>query len=170
MADCLRMMRSPCATPSRFEMATAHTLANCPGNTKFRARVSQLSLAMTAENATLTSSATTIQDIMRELGVDKSALNEGGLVVRSPINGAASSSIFTNDLRDLGSDCGIINVNVGPSGAEIGGAFGGEKETGGGREAGSDAWKIYMRRATNTINFSPELTLAQSIRFKVQRG
>src|ERR1700730_7604671 len=88
-----------------------------------------------------------------------------------------ASSIFTNDLREaelfmssLGSDCGIINANIGPSGAEIGGAFGGEKETGGGREARSDAWKIYMRRATNTINFSPELTLAQGIRFKVQRG
>jgi L-aminoadipate-semialdehyde dehydrogenase len=144
---------------------------------KLQARVSRLSLAMTAENATLTSSATTIQDIMRELGVDKSALNEGSLVVRSPIMGAAISSIFTNDLREaelfmssLGSDCGIINVNVGPSGAEIGGAFGGEMETGGGREAGSDAWKIYMRRATNTINFSPELTLAQGIRFEGPRG
>ena len=86
-------------------------------------------------------------------------------------------SIFTNDLREaelflssLGSDCGIVNVNIGPSGAEIGGAFGGEKETGGGREAGSDAWKAYMRRATNTINFSRELPLAQGIRFEVPRG
>jgi aldehyde dehydrogenase (NAD+) len=85
-----------------------------------------------------------------------------------------ASSIFTNDLREaehfmssLGSDCGIVNVNIGPSGAEIGGAFGGEKETGGGREAGSDAWKAYMRRATNTINFSRELPLAQGIRFEV---
>jgi aldehyde dehydrogenase (NAD+) len=83
-----------------------------------------------------------------------------------------ASSIFTNDLREaelfmssLGSDCGIVNVNIGPSGAEIGGAFGGEKESGGGREAGSDAWKAYMRRATNTINFSNELPLAQGIRF-----
>ncbi len=71
-----------------------------------------------------------------------------------------SSSIFTNDLREAelflsarGSDCGIANVNIGPSGAEIGGAFGGEKETGGGRESGSDSWKAYMRRATNTINY-----------------
>jgi aldehyde dehydrogenase (NAD+) len=88
-----------------------------------------------------------------------------------------ASSIFTNDLREAelfmsspGSDCGIVNVNIGPSGAEIGGAFGGEKETGGGREAGSDAWKAYMRRATNTINFSKELPLAQGIRFEVPQG
>jgi aldehyde dehydrogenase (NAD+) len=85
-----------------------------------------------------------------------------------------ASAIFTNDLREAelflsttGSDCGIANVNIGPSGAEIGGAFGGEKETGGGREAGSDAWKSYMRRATNTINFSRELPLAQGIRFEM---
>ncbi|MFJ5489333.1 aldehyde dehydrogenase family protein, partial [Hansschlegelia beijingensis] len=83
-----------------------------------------------------------------------------------------SSSIFTNDLREAelflsarGSDCGISNVNIGPSGAEIGGAFGGEKETGGGRESGSDAWKAYMRRATNTINFGRALPLAQGVRF-----
>ena len=83
-----------------------------------------------------------------------------------------ASSIFTNDMReaerflaDEGSDCGIANVNIGPSGAEIGGAFGGEKDTGGGRESGSDAWKAYMRRATNTINYSAELPLAQSIQF-----
>ncbi len=83
-----------------------------------------------------------------------------------------SSCIFTNDLREAerflsceGSDCGIANVNIGPSGAEIGGAFGGEKETGGGRESGSDAWKNYMRRATNTVNYSGELLLAQGITF-----
>jgi len=83
-----------------------------------------------------------------------------------------SSSIFTNDLREAeqfvsarGSDCGIANVNIGPSGAEIGGAFGGEKATGGGRESGSDAWKSYMRRATNTVNYGTELPLAQGIRF-----
>jgi aldehyde dehydrogenase (NAD+) len=64
-----------------------------------------------------------------------------------------------------GSDCGIVNVNIGPSGAEIGGAFGGEKETGGGRESGSDSWRAYMRRATNTINYSRELPLAQGIDF-----
>jgi aldehyde dehydrogenase (NAD+) len=83
-----------------------------------------------------------------------------------------SSSIFTNDLREAelftssrGSDCGIANVNIGPSGAEIGGAFGGEKETGGGREAGSDSWKAYMRRATNTVNFGATLPLAQGVTF-----
>ena len=85
-----------------------------------------------------------------------------------------SSSIFTLDLREAehflsaaGSDCGIVNVNIGPSGAEIGGAFGGEKETGGGRESGSDAWRNYMRRATNTINYSRELPLAQGINFSL---
>ena len=83
-----------------------------------------------------------------------------------------ASSIFTQDLREAerflasgGSDCGIANVNIGPSGAEIGGAFGGEKETGGGRESGSDAWKAYMRRATNTINYSRDLPLAQGVTF-----
>jgi aldehyde dehydrogenase (NAD+) len=85
-----------------------------------------------------------------------------------------SSSIFTTDMREAerfmscgGSDCGIANVNIGPSGAEIGGAFGGEKDTGGGRESGSDAWKAYMRRATNTINYSDALPLAQGIRFDI---
>lgn len=87
-----------------------------------------------------------------------------------------SSSIFTNDFREAeifmsacGSDCGLINVNLGPAGAEIGGAFGGEKETGGGREAGSDAWKAYMRRTTNTINYSDDLPLAQGIVFVAPR-
>ena len=85
-----------------------------------------------------------------------------------------SSSIFTTDLREAetflsaaGSDCGIVNVNIGPSGAEIGGAFGGEKETGGGRESGSDSWRAYMRRATNTVNYSRALPLAQGIKFEV---
>ena len=85
-----------------------------------------------------------------------------------------ASSIFTTDLREAevflsarGSDCGIANVNIGPSGAEIGGAFGGEKETGGGRESGSDAWKAYMRRATNTINYGRDLPLAQGVRFDI---
>jgi L-aminoadipate-semialdehyde dehydrogenase len=86
-----------------------------------------------------------------------------------------SSCIFTNDLREAeaflsaeGSDCGIANVNIGPSGAEIGGAFGGEKETGGGRESGSDAWKNYMRRATNTVNYGRDLPLAQGIVFDIE--
>jgi aldehyde dehydrogenase (NAD+) len=85
-----------------------------------------------------------------------------------------SSSIFTSDQAEAerfmsadGSDCGLINVNIGTSGAEIGGAFGGEKETGGGRESGSDAWRTYMRRATNTVNFSGELPLAQGVEFTV---
>ena len=85
-----------------------------------------------------------------------------------------SSSVFTNDIREAerftsveGSDCGIANVNIGPSGAEIGGAFGGEKETGGGREAGSDSWKAYMRRATNTVNYGATLPLAQGVKFDV---
>ena len=83
-----------------------------------------------------------------------------------------SSAIFTDNLQTAeyflshgGSDCGIANVNIGTSGAEIGGAFGGEKETGGGREAGSDSWQAYMRRQTNTINWSTDLPLAQGIRF-----
>jgi aldehyde dehydrogenase (NAD+) len=85
-----------------------------------------------------------------------------------------SSSIFTNDLKEAelflsaaGSDCGIANVNLGPSGAEIGGAFGGEKETGGGRESGSDSWRAYMRRSTNTINYGSDLPLAQGVKFDV---
>jgi aldehyde dehydrogenase (NAD+) len=85
-----------------------------------------------------------------------------------------SSSIFTGDQAEAerflaadGSDCGIANVNIGTSGAEIGGAFGGEKETGGGRESGSDAWRGYMRRATNTVNYSGELPLAQGVEFTV---
>jgi aldehyde dehydrogenase (NAD+) len=85
-----------------------------------------------------------------------------------------SSSIFSTDMREVerflsvtGSDCGIANVNVGPSGAEIGGAFGGEKETGGGREAGSDAWKTYMRRVTSAVNYGDDLPLAQGVRFDI---
>ncbi len=91
------------------------------------------------------------------------------------VGAGLSSSIFTLDMREAerflssaGSDCGIANVNIGPSGAEIGGAFGGEKETGGGREAGSDAWKAYMRRATNTINYSTALPLAQGVTFDIE--
>jgi len=86
-----------------------------------------------------------------------------------------SSSIFSNNMRETeeflsawGSDCGIANVNIGTSGAEIGGAFGGEKETGGGRESGSDAWKTYMRRQTNTINFGTTMPLAQGIKFDIE--
>jgi aldehyde dehydrogenase (NAD+) len=94
------------------------------------------------------------------------------IALQNDVAQGLSSSIFTNNIRESeqflsasGSDCGIANVNIGTSGAEIGGAFGGEKETGGGRESGSDAWKIYMRRQTNTINYSTELPLAQGIKF-----
>ncbi|MBK9081737.1 MAG: aldehyde dehydrogenase family protein [Rhizobiales bacterium] len=103
-----------------------------------------------------------------------SALDEA-IAMQNAVGAGLSSCIFTNDLREAeqfvsarGSDCGIANVNIGPSGAEIGGAFGGEKETGGGREAGSDAWKAYMRRATNTINYGKTLPLAQGVKFDVE--
>jgi aldehyde dehydrogenase (NAD+) len=96
------------------------------------------------------------------------------IAIHNGVAAGLSSAIFTLDLREAerfvsatGSDCGIANVNIGPSGAEIGGAFGGEKETGGGREAGSDAWKAYMRRSTNTINFGTALPLAQGVRFDI---
>jgi aldehyde dehydrogenase (NAD+) len=96
------------------------------------------------------------------------------IAINNGVPQGLASAIFTNDVREAerfcsaaGSDCGIVNVNIGTSGAEIGGAFGGEKETGGGRESGSDAWKAYMRRATNTINYSSELPLAQGIKFAV---
>jgi aldehyde dehydrogenase (NAD+) len=97
---------------------------------------------------------------------------EDALDLQNGVNQGLSSAIMTNNLREAehflsvaGSDCGIANVNIGTSGAEIGGAFGGEKETGGGRESGSDAWKVYMRRQTNTINYTTELPLAQGIKF-----
>ena len=96
------------------------------------------------------------------------------IALQNDVPQGLSSCIFTTDLREAetflsaaGSDCGIANVNIGPSGAEIGGAFGGEKETGGGRESGSDAWKGYMRRATNTINYSRDLPLAQGVKFDI---
>jgi len=106
--------------------------------------------------------------VMRYEKLDEAiALNNG-------VGAGLSSSLFTLDLREAerfvsvgGSDCGVVNVNIGPSGAEIGGAFGGEKETGGGREAGSDAWRGYMRRATNTINYGCGLPLAQGVTFPV---
>lgn len=97
---------------------------------------------------------------------------EHAIELQNGVPQGLSSAIMTNNLREAeaflsgaGSDCGIANVNIGTSGAEIGGAFGGEKETGGGRESGSDAWKVYMRRQTNTINYSTELPLAQGIKF-----
>jgi aldehyde dehydrogenase (NAD+) len=99
---------------------------------------------------------------------------EEAVQLQNGVRQGLSSAIFTNDAREAeifvspaGSDCGIANVNIGTSGAEIGGAFGGEKDTGGGRESGSDAWKAYMRRATNTINYGRELPLAQGVRFEI---
>jgi aldehyde dehydrogenase (NAD+) len=99
---------------------------------------------------------------------------EEAIELQNDVPQGLSSSIFSNNMRETelflshrGSDCGIANVNIGTSGAEIGGAFGGEKETGGGRESGSDSWKIYMRRQTNTINYSTQLPLAQGIKFDI---
>jgi aldehyde dehydrogenase (NAD+) len=99
---------------------------------------------------------------------------EEAIALQNAVPQGLASSIFTTDLREAeiflsaaGSDCGIANVNIGPSGAEIGGAFGGEKETGGGRESGSDSWRAYMRRATNTINYSRALPLAQGVDFDI---
>ncbi|TVR48482.1 MAG: aldehyde dehydrogenase family protein, partial [Rhodobacteraceae bacterium] len=115
--------------------------------------------------------AETFAPILYVMGYE--SLNEA-IALQNGVPQGLSACIFTRDLREAesfvsatGADCGIINVNIGPSGAEIGGAFGGEKETGGGRESGSDAWKGYMRRATNTINYSDELPLAQGVRFDI---
>jgi aldehyde dehydrogenase (NAD+) len=97
------------------------------------------------------------------------------IAIQNSVPQGLSSAIMTTSMREselflsaVGSDCGIANVNIGTSGAEIGGAFGGEKETGGGRESGSDAWKQYMRRATNTVNYSTELPLAQGVSFDIE--
>jgi aldehyde dehydrogenase family 7 protein A1 len=131
-----------------------------------------------------------VQPTLAEIGVDAEIVQEENFVpiaylmkfstldeaikLNNEVPQGLSSSLFTNDLKNLfkwvgplGSDCGIVNTNIGPSGAEIGGAFGGEKETGGGRESGSDSWKQYMRRSTCTINFSTDLPLAQGIKFDV---
>jgi aldehyde dehydrogenase (NAD+) len=111
----------------------------------------------------------TFAPILYTLGYDD--LDEA-IAIHNDVPQGLSSSIFTLNMREAdtflsatGSDCGIANVNIGPSGAEIGGAFGGEKETGGGRESGSDAWKSYMRRQTSTVNYSAKLPLAQGVRF-----
>jgi len=99
---------------------------------------------------------------------------QNAIKIQNNVPQGLSSAIMTTNMREAelflstaGSDCGIANVNIGTSGAEIGGAFGGEKETGGGRESGSDSWKAYMRRQTNTINYSKEIPLAQGIEFKL---
>jgi L-aminoadipate-semialdehyde dehydrogenase len=99
---------------------------------------------------------------------------DSAIRIHNDVPQGLSSAILTRDVQEAerftssaGSDCGIANVNVGTSGAEIGGAFGGEKETGGGRESGSDSWKAYMRRTTSTVNYSDDLPLAQGIKFTV---
>ena len=111
----------------------------------------------------------TFAPILYIVGVDS---YEEAIQIQNSVKQGLSSAIFTNNIRysekflsGAGSDCGIANVNIGTSGAEIGGAFGGEKETGGGRESGSDSWRQYMRRQTNTINYGAELPLAQGIKF-----
>jgi aldehyde dehydrogenase (NAD+) len=116
----------------------------------------------------------TFAPILYVIGYD--TLDEA-IALNNAVPQGLSSSIFTRDLQEAerflsaaGSDCGIANVNLGTSGAEIGGAFGGEKQTGGGRESGSDAWKAYMRRATNTINYGSDLPLAQGVRFDLGPG
>ena len=113
----------------------------------------------------------TFAPILYVMGYDKL---EDAIELHNAVPQGLSSAIFTGDVREAelfmspaGSDCGIANVNIGTSGAEIGGAFGGEKQTGGGRESGSDAWKAYMRRTTNTINYSKDLLLAQGVSFDV---
>jgi aldehyde dehydrogenase (NAD+) len=100
---------------------------------------------------------------------------EGAVEIHNSVPQGLSSSLFTTRMQNMetflsssGSDCGIANINIGTSGAEIGGAFGGEKETGGGRESGSDSWKQYMRRQTNTINWGSDLPLAQGITFDIK--
>ncbi len=102
---------------------------------------------------------------------------DDALAAHNRVSQGLSSAVFTDRMREaerflspLGSDCGIANVNIGTSGAEIGGAFGGEKDTGGGREAGSDSWKAYMRRQTCTVNWGTELPLAQGIEFPIDQS
>ena len=120
---------------------------------------------------TSTVKAETFAPILYAMGYDTF---DQALDVQNDVPQGLSSCVFTLNMREAeqfltaaGSDCGIANVNIGPSGAEIGGAFGGEKETGGGRESGSDAWKAYMRRQTNTVNYSDELPLAQGVKFDI---
>jgi aldehyde dehydrogenase (NAD+) len=112
------------------------------------------------------------EEIFRRFFIDRIRQDEDAIDQHNAVLQGLSSAMFTTNLITAetflsarGSDCGIANINIGTSGAEIGGAFGGEKETGGGREAGSDSWKAYMRRQTTTINWSSELPLAQGIKF-----
>ena len=155
---------------ARAEGGTVHggervAVAECPGGWYVRPAI----VAMPAQTATVCHE--TFAPILYVLGYSDLA---EAIALHNAVPQGLSSAIFGNDLRETelflsaaGSDCGIANVNLGTSGAEIGGAFGGEKETGGGRESGSDAWRNYMRRATNTINYSRELPLAQGVKFEV---
>ena len=138
-----------------------------------RARAADVNGNFNALNNALAAAQASNTALRNELRDLRTALSDL-IALNNSVPQGLSSSIFTNDLREAerfmsaaGSDCGIANVNIGPSGAEIGGAFGGEKETGGGRESGSDSWRAYMRRQTNTINFGSDLPLAQGIRFDV---
>ena len=152
---------------ARAEGGTVHggerVEGNGPGGVYMRPAI----VEMAAQTATVRRE--TFGPVLYVLGYED--LDEA-LALQNDVPQGLSSSIFTLDLREAerflgpdGSDCGIANVNAGPSGAEIGGAFGGEKETGGGRESGSDAWKAYMRRMTTTVNYSTDLPLAQGVRF-----
>ena len=125
-----------------------------------------------AQNEYVTVQEETFAPILYLIKYKGNVLN--AIQIQNDVKQGLSSSIFSNDIIETetflshqGSDCGIANVNIGTSGAEIGGACGGEKETGGGRESGSDAWKAYMRRQTNTINYSPNLPLSQGIKFDI---
>jgi aldehyde dehydrogenase (NAD+) len=124
---------------------------------------------MPAQTATMRTE--TFAPILYEVGYDDL---EQAIALQNAVPQGLSSCLFTLNLQEAeqflsaaGSDCGIANINIGPSGAEIGGAFGGEKETGGGRESGSDAWKGYMRRQTSTVNYSTQLPLAQGVQFEM---
>ena len=154
---------------ARAEGGTVHggerLLATCPTPSTSARRWSR---CRGRRAVTLTETFAPILYVLRYAALDEA------IALHNAAPQGLASSIFTTDLREAetflsaaGSDCGIVNVNIGPSGAEIGGAFGGEKETGGGRESGSDAWRNYMRRATNTINYSRELPLAQGINFSM---
>ena len=155
-------------TESRQLGATVHGGERVPSNeAAFYVRPALVELQAHAGPALMETFAPILY-VMRYKDLDEA------IRLNNAVAAGLSSSIFTLNLREAeqfiassGSDCGIANVNIGPSGAEIGGAFGGEKETGGGREAGSDSWKAYMRRATNTINYSTSLPLAQGVSFEI---
>ena len=142
-------------------------LTDCPDDDCFPLSSDSLNVILSLPNSF---NVLKLADDYEKLRIETSSQIE----IQNEVDQGLSSAIMTNNLMEAetflsawGSDCGIANVNIGTSGAEIGGAFGGEKDTGGGRESGSDAWKVYMRRQTNTINFSSELPLAQGIKFDI---